>query len=201
MTGATTGRDRLVADIGGTNSRVALYEASSGELRAQHNFTNREFESFGDVIAQWLQVSGEQAPADCCLAIAAPPFDDTVVMLNMDWSFSLSELADRFGFEHIAGVNDFVGNAYSLPHLPAQDLITLHQGTAVAGARLAVVGPGTGLGGCALDISGTQARAAHCEPGHMGLAPVTDLEFEVFRALRAEHGEVFAELLLSGPGL
>ena len=40
-----------------------------------------------------------------------------------------------------------------------------------------------------------------CEPGHMGLSPATELELEIFSLLLPEWGEVYAELLLSGPGL
>ena len=43
--------------------------------------------------------------------------------------------------------------------------------------------------------------ACACEPGHMGLAPATALELEIMRLLLPRHGEVHAELLVSGPGL
>jgi len=192
---------RLVADIGGTNSRLALFDAATGELRNQQNFVNREHASFGDVVGLWLENIEGPSPAECCLAIAAPPFEDRVIMLNMDWSFSLSELGQRFGFDRIGAVNDFVGNAYSLPHLPAVDLHTLRPGASKPHSRLATMGPGTGLGGCTLDRSGSRHIAAHCEPGHMGLAPDNQLETDVFRALLGHSGEVYAELVLAGPGL
>lgn len=192
---------RLVADIGGTNSRLALFNPASGELRGQRNYTNSEHDGFGDIVALWLENLEEPAPAECCLAIAAPPFDDEVRMVNIDWSFSLSELARRFGFGTIGAINDFVANAYALPHLPARDLVTLRHGHSAPDSRLATVGPGTGLGGCALDRSRGTSTAAPCEPGHMGLAPATALEIDLFDAVLDGPGEVYAEYLLSGPGL
>ncbi|MGB1140136.1 MAG: glucokinase, partial [Halioglobus sp.] len=95
----------------------------------------------------------------------------------------------------------FVANAYALPHLPATDLLALRPGESKEHTRLAAMGPGTGLGGCTLDRSGETPVAAHCEPGHMGLAPDNDLEVELFRILHGRHTEVYAEYLLSGPGL
>ena len=192
---------RLVADIGGTNSRLALFDAANGELRGQRNYINSEHEPFGDIVALWLDTLNEPAPTQCCLAVAAPPFDDVVRMVNIDWRFSLGELAARFGFGSIGAINDFVANAYALPHLPARDIVTLRPGDTSPDSRLATVGPGTGLGGCTLDRSRGAHTAAPSEPGHMGLAPATALESELFAAVLGGPGEVYAEYLLSGPGL
>ena len=37
---------RLVADIGGTNSRFALYDPENGQFRGFETFVNRDFEKF-----------------------------------------------------------------------------------------------------------------------------------------------------------
>jgi len=197
----TSNTTRLVADIGGTNSRLALFDAAAQELRSVRSYINRDHRRFEDVVGAWLQALAEPAPATCCLAVAAPPFGDRVTMLNMDWSFSLGEMAAQFGFARLRGINDFEANAYALPHLGSRDLITLHAGDAGKGATLATVGPGTGLGGATLRWAAGQPMACASEPGHMGLAPATALELELFRCLQPTFGEVYAELLVSGPGL
>jgi glucokinase len=122
-------------------------------------------------------------------------------MLNIDWSFSRRELATRFGFSRLRCINDFEGNAYALPHLSEHDLATLHPGKVTEGARLATVGPGTGLGGSTLSLAGGVPVACASEPGHMGLAAATELELELFSYLQPRYGEIYAELLVSGPGL
>lgn len=192
---------RVVADIGGTNSRLALYDPATDELRSLHSFSNRDFRRFEDVMDAWLHSLAEERPAACCLAIAAPPFGDRVTMLNIDWSFSLPDLAERFGFAYLRGINDFEGNAYALPYLTGRDLITLHAGHTGDNATLATVGPGTGLGGATLRRGGDKPLVSASEPGHMGLAPATPLELELFQYLQPRHGEIHAELLVSGPGL
>lgn len=193
--------NRLVADIGGTNARLALYDPTNNEFRALRTYTNREYAQFEDIVATWLDALTESSPTVCCLAVAAPPFGDRVTMLNIDWSFSLRALAERFGFTRLRCINDFEGNGYALPHLDEHDLTTLHPGMAIEDGKLAVIGPGTGLGGATLDWIDGKPVANASEPGHMGVAPATQLELDLFRYLLPRSGEVYAELLVSGPGL
>ena len=77
----------------------------------------------------------------------------------------------------------------------------MHAGHPPTGAKLATVGPGTGLGGSTLSVVSGVAVAFASEPGHMGLTPATPLELALFQHLQPQYGEVYAELLVSGPGL
>jgi len=110
-------------------------------------------------------------------------------------------MARRFGFTTLGWINDFQGIAYSLPHLGSADRQLLHGGHSEVQGKLATIGPGTGLGGATLEIVAGTPMARACEPGHMGLAMATTLELEIARLLQAQHGEIHAELLVSGPGL
>ena len=189
---------RLVADVGGTNTRLALFDPRSNALHSVTTYTNREYERFEDIISLWLGSLDRAAPTQCCIAAAAPPSGDQVTMININWSFSCRELAANFGFGRLARINDFEANAYALPHLAETDYTPVHAGQKDATGALAVVGPGTGLGGATLDTIAGSHRARACEPGHMGLAPATDLELELYRLLLVRHGELYAELLVSG---
>ncbi|NND67484.1 MAG: glucokinase [Halioglobus sp.] len=190
----------MVADVGGTNTRLAAFNPDANLLESVAYYTNSNFECFEDVIAQWLASHVAEQPVEACLAVAAPPTGDRVDMINMDWSFSLSGLAARFGFDRLGFLNDFEANAYALPHLAAAELAPLATGE--RGAEVfAVVGPGTGLGGSALIRGATGDIARACEPGSAGLSPANELELELFTLLLKEHRDVYAELLLSGPGL
>lgn len=200
MTADACNAPRLVADIGGTNTRVALFAPQSGRLEALANYTNRDYAEPGDVIEDWLGTLQSPGPEVCCIAVAAPDSGDRVEMVNMDWSFSRSELVQRFGFKAARWLNDFEANAYSLPHLAEADRYLIHAGKS-DGDKLATIGPGTGLGGATLEwLPGGHAARA-CEPGHTGLSPASETELELFRYLHHQHGEVYTELLVSGPGL
>ena len=202
MSSSTTRATRLVADVGGTNTRLALFDPLTRELRARRNYINRDHGTFEEIIDAWLRELAEPPPKKCCLAVAAPaPFEDQVTMLNIDWSFSLQGLVERFSFAPLRCINDFEGNAYALPYLSEQSLVTIHPGMVTPRGKLATIGPGTGLGGATLDLASSIPTACASEPGHMGLSAATELELAVFSHLQPDYGEVYAELLLSGPGL
>lgn len=192
---------RVVADVGGTNTRIALFDPTSGRFRALTSYVNRDHRRLEDIFDQWLVTLAEPAPDSCCMAVAAPPSGDRVDMVNIDWSFSCSEMANRFGFSQLRRINDFQANAYALPHLSATERVPLHAGQTGLGGRLATLGPGTGLGGAILDRDGDTLVGRACEPGHMGLSPGTPLEVELFRLLLNRYSNIHVELLVSGPGL
>lgn len=201
MSGNDSPAVRLVADVGGTNTRLALYAPADREFRALSTYVNREFPRLEDILARWLGTLAEPAPTVCCIAVAAPPSGDHVAMSNIDWSFSCSELAKQFGFRQMLRLNDFEANAYALPHLTSRDWQQLYAGRGVPAGQLATVGPGTGLGGAFLAWQGGCLQSFACEPGHSGLAPGNELELDIFRLLLPRHGNIYAELLVSGPGL
>jgi len=200
---------RLVADIGGTNSRIALYNCERAAFDQLQTFRNADFKCFEDVLDLWLEQYGGPTPTTACIAIAAAPTQERVTMINTGWSFTCRELQVRYGFKQCSWINDFVGNAYALPHLQASDLYPLQASdldaapaTDKAGPiKLATVGPGTGLGGATLALSPSGATAWAAEPGFMGLSPCSAIELELFSLLMRERPSVYAELLVSGPGL
>lgn len=195
------GQRRLVADVGGTNTRIALFDKEGHAFSNITTYRNRQHDGLEDIIESWLQDHPAPKPSDCCIAVAAPPSGDLVRMSNIDWVFSCEELARRFNFERISWLNDFQANAYSLPYLGEGDRKLLHPGKARPGLKLAVMGPGTGLGGATLEQFNGHPLATTCEPGHMGLCPGTGEEIELFTRLLPRVGEIHAERLVSGPGL
>lgn len=194
-------KNRMVADVGGTNTRLALWDVNKNSLRARRDYLNADFANFDAVIAAWMADLAEPPPTRACVAIAAPPFDDLVAMQNTTWSFSIREISHQFSFDPLRVINDFEANAYGLPHLSSDDMTTIHQGKSGGSGKLAAVGPGTGLGGAAFGLVAGQPTASACEPGHMSLAPATPMEMELFSLLMKEHSVIHAELLLSGRGL
>jgi len=191
----------MAADVGGTTTRVALFDTDSGEFRALATFNNRDYPHFEDVIAAWMNTLAEPAPTQGCIAIAAVPQGDTISMTNMDWSFSRSAIANKFGFSHLRWINDFEANAFSLPHLSDSDREIIYPGYGYDNSKLVVIGPGTGLGGATIETFAQISYARACEPGHMSISPSNELEMEIFRRLFQQHKHIHAELLVSGPGL
>jgi glucokinase len=91
--------------------------------------------------------------------------------------------------------------ALALPHLSPEERQPIGGGTAVAGAPIGVLGPGSGLG-----VSGLVPTAAGWIPlagegGHATMAPASDRESAVLGRMRQHFDHVSAERVLSGPGL
>lgn len=189
----------LLADIGATNCRFAVTGAD-GRPQRMIKLRDNEVPTLEAGIARYLEETGAR-PRAGVLAIAGPIDGDTVKMTNRSWAFRFSDLAKRFGWSGVRGINDFEAVAWSLPHLVAGDVRTLGALPVKPQGVKAAFGPGTGLGVAALLPDGESWRVIATEGGHVSFGPATDDEEAIFVRLRAKHGRVSAETVLCGPGL
>ncbi len=195
---------RLLGDVGGTNARFAISSAgldfdhvqvsacadhSSLEAALQHYLRN-------------LPPSIGGAVRHAAIGIATAVTSDWVQMTNHHWRFSIEATRAGLGLDELFVLNDFTALAWSLPHLPSEELLQLGGGTPQVGAPSALIGAGTGLGVSALvpdAIGGFTALAG--EGGHVAFAPTNELELLLWRAGSQAFGRVSVERLVSGPGL
>jgi glucokinase len=189
----------LLGDIGATNARFSLL--SNGNLNAISSFQVAEFEKFTDVLATFIKEHCPQAQIhQALLAIAGPVKGERVTLTNSSWVIDSRELQKGFGLQ-IRIVNDFEAVAYSLPSLASADLAGIGGGRSEAGAPMAVLGPGSGLGvACLVDHSERWLVVAS-EGGHVTLAPTSEQEDRIADHLRKRFGHVSAERVISGSGL
>jgi len=193
-------RPGLVADIGATNTRLALAEPS-GAISRINVFATDEAPDLGDMIEAYLAQAGAERPGRAVLAIAAPITGDEITLTNFPWSFSVDSLRTRLGLDSLRIINDFVANAFSIPHLGEADVAQAGTGTPVAGAPVAVIGPGSGLGVSGLVFHDGRPVPIHGEGGHVTMAPADAREAAVLDLLRKRIDHVSAERVLSGPGI
>jgi glucokinase len=189
----------LLADIGATNCRFAMIGADGRPERVR-KFRGDVVPSLEAAVARYID-EAEVSPRAAVLAIAAPLADGAVTMTNRAWTFRLSDVAARFGWSAVRGVNDFEAVARALPRLAPQDVRPLGPAMPRANGPRVVFGPGTGLGVAALLPSGSQWRVIASEGGHASFGAATADEEPIFAQLRAERAPVSAEHVLSGPGL
>jgi glucokinase len=197
----TTQNIGLVGDIGATNTRLGLVRPDGGLDRVRVLATD-DYPGLGEAIAAYL---AEEAPsgklAKAVMAVAAPVTGDEVTMTNHPWTFSGQGLRQRFGFERVRVINDFVGNALAVPQLGKGDVVKIGSGEAAAGAPIGVIGPGSGLGVSMLVRSGGDDIPIHSEGGHVTMAAADAREAAVLDLMRRRFDHVSAERFLSGPGL
>ncbi|MFT5115698.1 MAG: glucokinase, partial [Parasphingorhabdus sp.] len=193
---------QLLADIGGTNTRIASLDAG-GNISNIVVQKNDAFDNLKEILIQYVHRNASQNHfVSGALAVAAPVEGDTVHFTNRSWHYSNDELANDLGMSFLKTINDFTANAMSLPFLTGSDVISVGSGHSMPGKPLAIIGPGTGLGVSSLipDASG-QWTAISGEGGHVTLAAGSNLEARIIQTVREEHGHVSAERLLCGSGL
>ncbi len=191
----------LVGDIGATNSRLALVEPD-GSLSQIRVFACDEYAGLAEMIEAYFSSKARaEIPPRAVLAVASPISGDEVSFTNLPWTFSIEALRRRIGFTRLSVINDFVANALALPHLGADDRMQIGGGVAVAGAPMAVIGPGSGLGVSALVFNNGRSVPIEGEGGHVTMAAADAREAAVLDLMRRRFDHVSAERVLSGPGL
>jgi glucokinase len=199
----TSSYPRLVGDIGGTNARFA-WLAAPGDTPAQvATYPAADHATLADAMRHYLDAHGLETPHWGAIGIANPVTGDRVQMTNHHWSFSIAQVQRQFGLARFLVLNDFTALALALPVLPAGDLRQVGPGQAVAGAPIALIGPGTGLGVSGLlPIAGGRGEVpVNGEGGHVTLSARDEQEAEVIGVLERRFGHASAERALSGPGL
>ena len=191
---------RLVGDIGGTNARFALLDAT-GEPEAPTTYPTGSYPGLVAAVRAFVAERGSPRLEAAAIAVANPVTGDLAKLTNNDWSFSIGAAREALGLESLQVVNDFTALALSLPHLPAGELEQIGRGRAEAHHAMAVLGPGTGLGVSGLVPCGERYTALQGEGGHVSFAPQGARERELLARLAERFGHVSCERLLSGPGL
>lgn len=190
----------LIADVGGTNIRLALVEPEDGKLQKVKKYRCAAFPGIEDAIRTYLDDVNESVD-NACIAIACPTGSDWISMTNHSWAFSRQETARNLNLEHFWVINDFTANAMCLPTLSDNEKIQIGGQKPQLDCPMTVYGPGTGLGVAHLVAQNERFIPLPCEGGHADFAPVSEIEVEILSFLKRRFGRVSNERLLSGPGL
>ena len=187
----------LAGDVGGTNSRLALYE--NGELLAQHWAKNSEYVELETILAEFIADHGR--PDATCLGVAGPVRDGHVLMTNLGWETNASDLEAVTG-SPVRLINDFHAQALAMPYLHSEDYVSLDEIGVGETSTIAVLGPGTGFGqGIAIKV-GAQWTAIPGEGSHGRFAPQNKRQIGLLEGLMERWPEhVSVERIVSGPGL
>lgn len=191
----------LVADIGGTNARIALVRADGG-IERSGRYLCADFPDLAAALRRFAEDRGLSAlPPRAAVCAAGPVEGGRVRMTNHAWEIDAAATARDLGLARLDLINDFTAQALALPALGPDDLFPIATGRAVPGAATAVMGPGTGLGVAGLMPGAGIADVVTSEGGHMTAAPRDAVEAQVIAVLEGRFGHVSYERLVSGPGL
>jgi glucokinase len=189
-----------LADIGGTNARFAHF--SNGELESVATLRVANFPAPVEAIRAYLSGEGrDHRPNAAVVAGAGPVVNGTIALTNARWVIDGSEIQAALRLRSVQVVNDFAALAASVPALGPSATRPIGGGSALAGAPLAVIGPGTGFGVAALMPSPREDIVLATEGGHASLAGNNEREDGILETLRSQHGHASIERALSGEGL
>ena len=190
----------LAGDLGATKTSLALYRAAAwpGPPLRRQTFRNRDFTGFDSLLSAFL-AGGQPMPTAVCLGVAGPVLDNAVRMTNLAWSIEGAALQARFGCVRALLINDLVATAAGIPWLAPEDAHPLNpDGQAAAGAALAVLAPGSGLGEAFLAPHEGRLLPFPSEGGHASFAPRTAEQIELLNFMAARHRHVSVEQVCSG---
>lgn len=215
----------LAGDIGGTKTRLALFDWKDERVEplTEQVYISTDYKSFDDILSEFLNppqpepvepVEGEEPPVPeanpheplkidaACIGVAGPVIENRSQTTNLPWWLDGDALAKRFDIPTVRLLNDLEATAYGLLELRPVETTVLNAGTVPSQKRpIALIAAGTGLGEAILFWDGTHYRPIPSEGGHADFGPNSELEIELLRHLRASYLHVSWERVLSGPGL
>ncbi|TYK66410.1 glucokinase [Colwellia echini] len=191
----------LVADIGGTNIRLAITDKDNN-LSGIQTYQCKLFPQLSDVIRQYLtEKELLTSSINACLAIACPVDTDAIAMTNLPWKFSQKQLKAELNLNSLTLINDYTAIAMAIPSLRDDQKVKIGEGESIKNNPIAVCGPGTGLGVANLVNINDQWHCLGGEGGHIDFAPVDDLDVLIFEQLKKIKKRISYEQLLSGYGI
>lgn len=212
----------LLADVGGTNTRIRVLQLAPDMLRSPRVILNRTArlsrkQSFLEFLGEAAGAL-ERQPRQAVFCCAGPVTDGSVSMTNWEDvpDLHLAELADcGLSADHTVMVNDMEAAAASVAahhrKLAELDLITLAPGAGQQPGRrknsvILMPGTGTGVAGVLEDSipgRGWRLVTVSCELQHTPIPELDPEQAAVLAALRAEipGGRPSWEDFISGRGL
>ncbi len=192
----------LVADIGGTNTRVALAEGKTVLADTVRKYRNADFPGLETVLRRYIEDEGNVDCTGVCVAVAGPVRDGVGELTNLDWSFDKDTLKRAARAEKVAVLNDLQAQGHALPYIPAEKLNKVID-VRVENPRAArlVIGVGTGFNAAPVFNTGAGVLVPPSEAGHANLPIRTEKELRFCQYIERSHGFPSVEDVLSGRGL
>ncbi|MBF9036389.1 ROK family protein [Rhodobacterales bacterium HKCCE2091] len=195
----------LVADIGGTNTRVALAEGPAVDAGSVRRFANAEHSGIAEVLRRYLDETGTDRDriTGVCVAAAGPVRDGVAQLTNLDWTIDRDTLRTVLTAERVAVLNDLQAQGHAIGHIAPGNLIeVLPQPDASRHAAKLVVGVGTGFNAAPVYDTAAGRFVPPSECGHITLPDTGGARAaKIAEALRRDHSLASVEEALSGRGI
>ena len=164
--------DRLVADIGGTNTRLGLARAGQLNTASIESFSNDDFASFDDLLKRYFSTRAGTQIADAVIAVAGPVHSGQACLTNRDWRFDETQLSRSLGGCPVSLLNDLaaLGQASGFLGADSLDPVFIPDWTSKDETQALVVGIGTGFNVSPVVLSKGGVVQLDAEYGHICLS-------------------------------
>jgi glucokinase len=191
----------LVADIGGTNTRVALADGKVIRQDSIRRFRNADYAGLETILRQYLDDARITDCAGACVAAAGPVRDGVATMTNLSWTIDASTLTRATGAEKTAILNDLQAQGQALGHIADDKLACVIAAPSQPHAAKLVVGAGTGFNAAPVHETPWGRIVAASECGHINMPVRTEADLRLARFVETAHGFPGVEDVLAGRGL
>ena len=195
----------LAADVGGTSTRLGLFDVSGTRPRimTSRTYGTRDFSGLSGMTAAFLlEASTDPRSIDAaCFGAAGPVADGVATLTNAPVRVDARAIARDAELSRVFLLNDLEALAYAVPILADDELHVLQAGRAVPEGAIAVIAAGTGLGEAVLYHIGGRPVAKASEAGRADFAARTDRDIVVLRELTLQYGRAAVEHVVAGIGL
>jgi glucokinase len=196
-------RTAILADVGGTNTRVALDRDGRLDRASIRRYRNAGFRDLGAVLTAYLAETGARVDG-ACVAVAGPVREGVAHLTNIDWQVDGPALTAATGAGRVAVLNDLQAQGHALGRIAPDFLRPIRAAAhpAPPGAAQLVIGVGTGFNAAPVHaLPGGGRLVAPSECGHVTLPVATSADLRLAEWLAARHGFAAVEEVLSGRGL
>lgn len=191
----------IVADIGGTNTRMALADGPRVREDSVIKYRNAEAAGLDQIIATFMASHGLDDVDGICVDAAGPVADGHVRLTNLDWDIDLALLRRAVRAERAGLINDLQAQGYGLSSIPEARLRTLIDRPARPATTQLVFNLGTGVNAAPVFFDGGRKIVPPSECGHINMAVRDEADLRLARFVERHHGFPGVEDVLSGRGV
>ncbi|MEM8980038.1 MAG: ROK family protein [Pseudomonadota bacterium] len=198
MTATTT----LVADVGGTNIRLALCKNGVLDADTVERFANDSLSSIAEGLSKYIALKAPTAIEAVAVAVAGPVSDGEGRLTNREWSISQEELRAITKADVAFVINDLQSQAYGIQALSPSDVSWVRgRAPLKTNKTQLVINVGTGFNIAPIFQTSPNQLVAASEAGHISLPVATSQDLALSTALKKAHGFATIEDVLSGRGV
>lgn len=192
----------LVADIGGTNTRVAFADGAKTLSDTTRKYKNAEYNDLESILTSYLADHATDRCHGVCVAAAGPVKDGEGRLTNLDWTITSNGLRQATKATKVDVLNDLQAQGHALGRISDENIANIAGPTLLdPQATKLVVGVGTGFNAAPVYDTGPHRSVPPAEAGHTGLPVQNEADLALSRHLAKIHGFASVEDVLSGRGI